>query len=88
MDKHNHSNRVAKVMAVVSVAMGSLLYGGGLALAAPVDPGGTGAAMGEVGDGIEAWVGTYAVPVIIALLLLGLGVALLIRFGKKSRNIV
>lgn len=53
-------------------------------LAAPADPGGTGSAMSEVGSGVESWVASFAVPVILSLLLLGAAVVLLVRFVRRA----
>jgi len=86
MDKFKHNARRGTL--AVSVALVTLLTAAPAAFATVPDPGGTGEAMSQIGDGAESWVGTYAVPVIVALLLVGIGLALLIRFGKKARSIV
>lgn len=57
-------------------------------IAAPVDPGGSGAQMTDVQDGTETWVSTYGVPAIGTLLLIGIGVILLIRWGKRGASVV
>lgn len=88
MEKHNVFTRVNKVMLATVIAITTLGMGGTAAFAAPADPGGTGAGLGSVSDGVESWVATYGVPAIISLLLIGVGVGLLIRWGKRAKNMV
>lgn len=83
----NLRSKTAKVGLATVVLVGALLSGS-MAFAAPADPGGTGTAMTSLGGDIEEWVQTYAIPVIIALLLVGVGVRLLVRFTRKATGMV
>lgn len=85
MDNHNKARRV---LVGTMVVLGALLGGAGVTYATPADPGGTGAAFTSLGDDTESWVVTYGVPVLGALLLVGIGVALLIRWGKRAPRVV
>lgn len=88
MENSSKSNRVSRVVvSALTFAMTSLALGAA-AFAAPPDPGGTGAAMGSVQTGITAWVATYGVPAIVAVLLVGVGIALLIKFTRKSKGAI
>lgn len=86
-----NSTKVAKVrhgiVAAVVFAATSLTLGAA-AFAAPPDPGGTGAAMGDVEAGITGWVENYGVAAIVAVLLVGVGIALLIKFTRKARGAI
>lgn len=88
----NNSNGVARTAAKVGTALVvgavTFLTMGVAAFAAPPDPGGTGAAMGDVETGITSWVTTYGIPSIVAILLVGLGLALLMKFARKARGAI
>lgn len=87
-EKQNLYTRATKAYVATAIVLGSLLMGAGATLAAPADPGGTGAGLASVADGTEAWVENWGVPAIVTLLVIGVAVGLLIRYGKKTKNMV
>lgn len=58
-----------------------LLVSVGYASAAPPDP--TGGLMDDVATDVETWVSTYAVPAMATLLVLGIILAVGIRWARK-----
>lgn len=72
----------------VPVAAGTFLATTGAVSAAPPDPGGTGAAMGDTAEGTVSWVTNFGIPGIVSVLLVGVGIALLIKFTRKARGAI
>jgi len=72
----------AVVFAITSLTLGTAAF------AAPPDPGGTGAAMGDVETGITSWVENFGVPSIVTLLLVAVGLALLLKFYRKAKGTI
>lgn len=83
----NVKDHAGKLLLATSIVLGGFLSGTVVG-ATPADPGGTGAGMTSLGDGIEEWVATYAVPVIVGVLLLGIGIRLMQRLSKRATNAV
>jgi len=82
-------NSKLKTAAVaLPVTLGTFLATSGAVSAAPPDPGGTGAAMDDSSAGIVSWVENFGIPGIVSVLLVGVGVALLIKFVRKAKSAI
>jgi len=81
-------NKLQKLAAGTPIAAGSSLLLSGAVSAAPPDPGGTGAAMDDTAAGVVSWVENFGIPGIVSVLLVGVGIALLIKFTRKARGAI
>jgi len=81
-------NKLQKLTASAPIAAGTTLLLSGQVSAAPPDPGGTGAAMGDTADGAVSWVENFGVPGIVSVILLGIGIRLLFKFSKRATGAV
>jgi hypothetical protein len=79
------SDRALKVAVGATVALGSVVLMGAAAFAQttpPADP--TGGAASDIQAQTTGWVTSYGVPLIVALLVLGLVVSILIKFARRG----
>jgi len=83
-----NSKKLRTAAVGLPVAVGTFLATSGAVSAAPPDPGGTGAAMGDTADGVVSWVENFGIPGIVSVLLVGVGISLLIKFTRKARGAI
>lgn len=81
-------NKVKKGIVGVVMALTTLGVGAGVSFAdtIPADP--TGGAMTDVQDNTVTWILTYGVPVVFAMILVGVLIKLGIRWAKKAGRMV
>lgn len=79
-------NKIMKAFVAAMVLTSGIVVGAGQSLATVDDP--TGGMTTSVQTGVEGWVAEYGVPMLGALLILGLIIGIGIRFSKRGARAV
>lgn len=74
--------------AAAFVGLGTLALVAGPASAEPPAADPTGGGTTELTEGIQSWTTAYGVPMLVTLLVLGVVIALFLKFGKKAKSTI